>query len=289
MTLFNADDYGVTAAQTKHILDCRKNGCLTGVSAMPNSPYLPEAMAAIADDPGLRVAVHLNLTEGLCLSDPADIPLLAQADGRFYPSFLRLFLLSLGPKRAALLAELQRELTAQIGRVLPLLGGRPLRLDGHQHIQMIPAVTRAVRDAVAANGWTVSYMRWTREPLSPYLRHPSLWRDYRPVNVVKNLVLNVLSLFGARYIKQMGLPRNLSMGLVISGNLEYRLVRELLPDFERLAAKRGVDLELVMHPGWGIGPGEGLDVPGGMFEAFGLDPGRMREYECLLKLNNDTL
>ena len=114
MTLFNADDYGVTAAQTEHILDCRKHGCLTGVSAMPNSPYLPEAMSAIADDPGLRVAVHLNLTEGLCLSDPADIPLLAQADGRFYPSFLRLFLLSLGPKRAALLAEMQRELTAQI-------------------------------------------------------------------------------------------------------------------------------------------------------------------------------
>lgn len=284
MTFFNADDYGITPAQARHIRECRENGRLTGVSAMPNSPYLPEAMRAIENAPSLRVAVHLNLTEGLCLSDPADIPLLAQADGRFYPSFARLFLLSLGPKRRALIDEMKRELTAQIERVLPLLGDRPLRLDGHQHIQMIPAITRAVCELTAERGYAVDYMRWSCEPLAPYLRHPSLWRDFRPVNVVKNLVLNTLSLFGRRYMRRMGLSRGMAMGLVISGNLEYRLVSALLPDFERFAEKRGKALELVMHPGWGVGPGEGLDLPGGPFERFYLDPGRKREYDCLMKI-----
>ena len=286
MTLFNADDYGVTERQCENILACAREGVLTGVSVMPNSPFLAPAMELLAAEPELHVAVHLNLTEGMCLSDPAEVPLLAGPDGRFYPSFTRLLRLSLGPKRKALDAQLERELSAQIRRVKPFLEGRPLRLDGHQHVQMIPAVLRAVRDITA--GEDVAYIRWSAEPLGPYLRHPALWRDIRPVNVVKNLVLNGLALFSQRYMRDMGLPRNMVMGLGISGNLEYRLVSALLPDFEGLTRKGERDLELVMHPGWGVAPGEGLDRPEGPFQAFYSDPGRLREYECLRKLQKET-
>lgn len=285
MTLFNADDYGITETQAEHILDCAREGCLTGVSAMPNSPNLPAAMEKLAAFPSLHTAVHLNLTEGLCLSDPARVPLLAAADGRFYPSFARLLALSLGSKRKALIAQMEEEFTAQIARVLPLTGGRPLRLDGHQHIQMIPAVLAAVRNVLQSNGWTAEYVRFSRESLGPYLRHPSLWRDIRPVNLVKNVLLNVLAWFDGGYMRDMGVRRNRILGLGISGNLEYRLVSALLPDFQRIAQKRGEDLELVMHPGWGIAPGEGLDMPGGSFEAFYADPGRRREYDCLKKIH----
>lgn len=284
MTLYNADDYGITMVQAAHILDCRRDGRLTGVSAMPNSPALEEAMALLADDPGLHVAVHLNATEGLCLSDPADVPLLAAADGRFRLSFFKLFALSLGPKRKALHAQLVRELTAQVERVRPLLGDRPLRLDGHQHIQMIPAVMRAIGDMVRTQGYKVEYIRFSREPLGPYLRHLELIRDYRPVNAVKNLVLNLFAWRDKRYMRAMGQERNMVMGLVISGDLERRLVSRLLPDFERAAERRGAALELVMHPGWGIGPGQGLDVPGGPFEAFYLSEGRKKEYDCLRQI-----
>ena len=284
MTLFNADDYGITEAQAEHILDCAREGRLTGVSAMPNSPRLEACMEKLAGFPELHVAVHLNLTEGLCLSDPAAIPLLADEDGRFVPSFGRLLALSLGPKWRALIAQMETEFSAQIGRVLPLMGGRPLRLDGHQHIQMIPAVLQAVRNALREHGWTAEYVRFTREPLAPYMRHPSLWSSYRPVNLVKNLLLNALALFDGRTMREIGVRKNMAMGLVISGNLEYRLVSVLLPDFERIAQRRGQELELVMHPGWGVGPGEGIDRPGGMFEAFYLDPGRRREYDCLRQI-----
>lgn len=284
MTLYNADDYGITAAQAGHILDCRREGRLTGVSVMPNSPHLAEAMGMLSRVPGLYVAVHLNLTEGKCLSDPADVPLLAAPDGRFRLSFGRLLLTSLGPSRGALLRQMERELGAQIARVAPYLHGRPLRLDGHQHIQMIPAVLRAAAAVVSRRGDRVEYVRFSREPLWPYLRHPGLWRSYKPVNILKNLVLNLLSLFDGRHMRAMGVPAGMVMGLVISGDLEYRLVSELLPDLERAAARRGRQLELVMHPGWGVGPGEGLDVPGGPFEAFYLDEGRKKEYDCLMQL-----
>lgn len=284
MMLFNADDYGVCFAQCENIRVCRRDGVLTGVSAMPNSPRLEEAMEAIADDPGLNVAVHLNVTEGLCLSDPGEVPLLAEKNGRFRLSFFKIFARSLLPGRKALKAQLKTELRAQIRRVQPLLAGRALRLDGHQHIQMVPIVMGAVRDVIREDGLEVEYIRWSCEPLGPYLRNLSLWRDYGPVNLVKNLVLNVFGWLDRGHMKAMGLKRNMVMGLVISGNLEYRLVERLLPDFEKTAARKGVDLELVMHPGWGIGPGDSLDVPGGPFEAFNMDAGRRREYDCLLRL-----
>lgn len=286
MTLFNADDYGVCPLQCRNIRDCREQGVLTGVSVMPNSPYLEEAMASVSEDKDLAVAVHLNFTEGVCLSDPKDIPLLAEADGRFRQSFFKLLLLSITPERERLKSQLATELRAQIRRVLPLLAGRGLRIDGHQHIQMIPVVMSALADVLAEERLQAEYIRWSCEPLGPYLRHLRFWRDYGPVNLVKNLVLNVLGWFDHVYMKDMGQRRNMVMGLVISGNLEYRLVSSLLPDFEKAASRRGVDLELVMHPGWGIGPGESLDVPGGPFEAFNTDSGRKREYDCLILLRD---
>lgn len=284
MTLFNSDDYGITLVQAEHILQCRRAGRLTGISAMPNSPHLEEAMALVDDDPSLHVAVHLNVTEGLCLSAPEDVPLLAGPDGRFRQSFFRLLILSLGPGRRELQRQLAHEFSLQLRRVLPLTGNRPIRLDGHQHIQMIPAVLAAIRDTTRANGWDVTYIRWVREPLWPFLRRPSLWRYYRPVNILKNIVLNLLALPSGRIARDMGLARNMAMGLVLSGNMAYEPVHRLLPELERIAARRGMDLEVVIHPGWGIGPGQGLDVPGGPFEAFYLSPGRKAEYDCLMKL-----
>ncbi len=283
MTLFNADDFGITLPQSEHILDCRREGVLTGVSVMPNSPHLEQAMALLEGDGTLHVAVHLNLTEGKCLSAPEDVPLLAGPDGRFRQSFFGLFVQTLLHPRA-MGAQMAREFSAQLDRTAPLLGDRPLRLDGHQHIQMIPGVMAAIQAVLAGRGVKAAYIRFSREPLGPYLRHRELWREYRPVNILKNLVLNGFALWDGRYMRRMGLEKNMVMGLVLSGGLEHRLVRALLPDMERAAAKRGAELELVMHPGWGVGPGEGLDVPGGPFEAFYLSPGRKREYDCLRAL-----
>lgn len=283
MTLFNADDYGVTLTQAEHILDCRRHGCLTGVSVMPNSPVLEQAMALLAQEPALRVAVHLNATEGPCLSPPEQVPLLVGPDGRFRRSFLRLTALGVFRPRA-LREQLTREFVRQIRRVRPLLDGRPLRLDGHQHIQMIPAVLAAVRDAVEQIGCPVEYIRWSWEPLGPYLRHRELWRSIRPVNVVKNLVLRALSVPSQRILRQMGLPANMVMGLVLSGDMEYKPVSRLLPEMTAAADRRGAALELVMHPGWGVGPDEGLDAVSGPYRAFYLSPGRKKEYDCLHRL-----
>ena len=82
----------------------------------------------------------------------------------------------------------------------------------------------------------------------------------------------------------MGVPPNRIMGLMFSGRMEYRLVSEVLEDMEKTAARRGLDLELVMHPGWGIAEGESLDVVGGLFDRFNRSGNRKLDYDCLRKL-----
>ena len=49
MIEYHADDYGMFKTQSKHIMDCYHEGALNGISIMPNSPYLDECMAEIAD------------------------------------------------------------------------------------------------------------------------------------------------------------------------------------------------------------------------------------------------
>ena len=284
MIYFNADDYGVTDLQSKHIRETRTNGRLTGVSAMPNAPYLEKAMSFLDDDPDLRVAVHINLTEGIALSDPKDIPLLVNEQGRLSRSFFSIFAASLGSKKKQLLVQIKKEIRLQIARVKPLIKDRPLRLDGHQHIQMIPIVMKAIVEVVEEDGLKVDYMRYSAEPITPYLKHLEFIKDYSLINLIKNIVLNVFGWYDKKYMDRLGLSRSLVIGLVISGNLEYRLISVLLPDFEKIANKKHRDLELVMHPGYGIERGESLDVVDGPFEQFYLSKGRKREYDCLLKI-----
>lgn len=284
MTLFNADDFGVCETQCRHILECRRDGVLTGVSLMPNSPYLPAAAELLRDDAALKTAVHLNLTEGICLSGAAALPLLVTEDGRFCRSFAELLFASLGKNRRELEKQIKTELNAQLDRMLPLLAGRPLRIDGHQHIQMIPLVMKSLADVLAARGLRAEYVRFSCEPLGPFLRRPKLWKECGAANLCKNLLLNLLGLFDRGFMDDMGVPPNRIMGLMFSGHMEYRLVSEILADMEKAAVRRGVDLELVMHPGWGIAEGESLDVVGGLFDRFNRSENRKLEYDCLLKL-----
>lgn len=199
-------------------------------------------------------------------------------------AFFSLFVLSLGPKRKELKKQLETEIEAQIRRVLPLLEDKEIRLDGHQHIQMIPVMMKSIRDVIHKMNLKVSYIRYSTEPLSPYIKHTELWKDYKIINIIKNIVLNVFGWLDRPVMKEMGLPTNMIMGLVISGNLEQRLVEALLPDFKKIADKKNKQLELVMHPGYGMKSGEGIDKKGGIFEQFYLDDGRKREYDCLLNI-----
>ena len=274
----HADDYGMNDSSCRRIETCIQGGCLNGISLMPNGCLAPGQL----DRLDIPMAVHLNLVEGRPLTPPEEIPLLVGTDGYWKYSFFGLLLLSLGPRRKEMARQVSLELRAQIASVRRLLpANAPVLLDSHQHTHMIPLIFHALLKIVEEEQMDVSYLRIPAEPIGPFLREPSLYHTYQPVNMVKNAVLNFLWLFNRSAFRKSGIPTAIFCGILFSGHMDADRVLKVFPHFVRLAQKRGCDLEFLFHPGY-IKPGEEfLDSRKASFNAFYLSEGRKAESAAL--------
>lgn len=284
----HADDYGMTPETCRRILRCYDEGCLNYVGIVPNG-CMAEAAGLLNERPDLPRSIHLNLVEGPALSSPGRESLLTGKNGHMKHSFGGLFLLSLSPLRKRLADEAYEEIRCQLLRVMedvPLENG--LCIDSHQHIHMIPLLFRTLIRVIDDCGLTVKQIRIPAEPLSPFLKEPVLYKTYSPVNVIKNIVLNILWLLDRRSFRRLGIKRTLFCGLIFSGKMDER-VRRVYPHFYHLAEKKGWDLELVFHPGYQK-PGEPeFDPCKTSFSSFYHSPGRVIENRFLREERNREL
>jgi predicted glycoside hydrolase/deacetylase ChbG (UPF0249 family) len=138
--ILNADDLGLWPSVTDGILDAWAAGAISDSTAFANAPDL-DAVLARAAAAGLPVGVHLNLTYGAPLCDPAEVPSLVDARGRFM-------------KRTAWPApppaeQARREWSAQIARVGALTAIS--HLDSHHHVHAYPELLPVVAELAAAH------------------------------------------------------------------------------------------------------------------------------------------
>ena len=249
MIYYCADDVGLNPAQIRRIADCAENGALNAASIFGNTPYLAESIAALGGK--CFLALHFNLSEGKPVSDPAEIPLIAGADGFFHPSFLRLLLLSLTcPK--ALEEQVRVECAAQLGRFLALMPDEyRIRIDSHRHVHMLPAVLRGMCRAVKESGHELEHLRWPVERIGIYVGAPRTWPYIRPDNLLKVIMLKLCSLPDEKLLRQYGFGgcRSLFCGIVFAGCMVEKAVRPALGRLETLAMQEDGDLELLFHPG----------------------------------------
>lgn len=291
--IFHADDFGITPEQSERILaTCGLwdgTGVLNSLSAFANSPRFEDCALLLDGRPeGLRVGTHLNFVEGHCCADPRCLPLLTDENGMFRLGYGGLLKASASK---AVAAELRREVAletrAQVSRMLerfPELAAG-VRLDGHQHTQLIPAVFRGVLDAASEEGWMLEYLRVPAEPTAPFLE-PAVLKTVRPVNWVKHALLNSLWAHDERALAASGLPpyRELSAvfcGVAFSGHMDAARVREVYPGLRKAAEDRGMALELLFHPGRVTKAADCLNpaLPG--FVEFSCGEGRDVEWEAL--------
>jgi predicted glycoside hydrolase/deacetylase ChbG (UPF0249 family) len=179
--VLHADDLGMNRAVNEGILRGFRQGLLTSTSLLANAPdvvwaleqwkllseehaagQLPSANARRKlDDPvrPLDLGVHLNLTQGRPLTgDRYPIELL-DAEGRF-PGVFSLFvrLRRWGEKfREAIRAELERQV-----QVIADHGRQPTHLNGHQYIEMMPAISAILPDVMERFG--INAVRVACEP-----------------------------------------------------------------------------------------------------------------------------
>lgn len=291
--IIHADDFGITLEQSKDILACSAAcggaGALNSTSALVTSPAFPECAAfarPFVDAGCIRMGLHLNLVEGPALSSTQDAPLLVGKDGRFRCGFAQMLALSCGPQRAALTDQVRQEAGAQIRAFLeafPELQGR-LRVDGHQHFHLIPAVFDGLLAAVADEGCTLEYLRIPAEPLAPYREVRAVRRQVTPVNVVKNVLLNALwKSCAARYPEDLPQPAAF-YGLALSGCMQHAANEEFLARILADAMREGRDMELLFHPGGVSTPDACLAPNLKGFRAFYQSPNRAAEAAALRTL-----
>jgi len=148
--IVNADDFGMTRGVNRAIIECFQSGSVTSTTLMVNGESAVEAALAAADNPGLGVGLHLNLTSGPPTLPPDRVPSLVGMDGSFPGVRQAVWRLTSGRARSH---ELEEEIAAQIGR-LQQLGIRPTHIDSHHHLHAHPRLRSAIRKTCPRLGVT---------------------------------------------------------------------------------------------------------------------------------------
>lgn len=289
----HADDYGLTDSTSHAILECINAGKLNSISIMPNMEGFVKGAQLWEEDLNAEISpklsVHLNFMEGHCLSPLVTLPHLVDKKGFFCISWIDLVKYNFTPGiRKQVKRELKEEIKVQIQRVSDAYNidvYSDLRLDSHQHTHMIPLVMEAIMEAVQEENWNLSYIRITKEAISPYLYAISMWGKHEFLNFIKVMVLNGFAFWDRKWFRIYGMEDMFLSGVFFSGKMSYARVQRIWPYLKKLAEKRNCGLELLFHPGTALQDelGEEFNHPGA--NEFYLSDGRQIEYEAVMRLD----
>ncbi len=253
MIEFHADDYGMFPAAARRIITCINDGCINGISLMPNGHCFEECMEILKKEckKPVRMSVHLNLMTEKPLSPVNLIPDLVDKEGYFCLTYGKLLWNSLFPgRRKRYKEEIKAELKQQIEKCLPYFPvGQGLRLDSHRHFHMIPVVFEAIAELVAENNYDLSYIRIIRER-SAYYRHIGRFDHFRSVNVIKVWLLNYLGRIDRR--KQRSLYELGSAdfaSILFSGCMTENNLSLIFENMKKCKNGGREEKELMFHPG----------------------------------------
>lgn len=267
-----ADDCGFSDSNVTAITRCIDANALRGASLMACGAAVEKAAVMLggrlAQNPGLRLGVHLNLLEGSCSSDPTLIPLLANRDGTFRHSLggLCLKLETAGKgKKSALAEQAALEWNAQVSKIHALLRAAtgwdkvPLYLDGHQHVHAIPALLPALGTLL--------------ENITPvHVRIPEEPRYYCPAPSglqAKGTIRRELLAFWGRSLRQFLAARGVTgpdffIGAFCSGAMTLERMGAGLAKVHSLAYGNST-VEIMFHPGL---PGEEEKIEATVTDVF---------------------
>lgn len=217
--IVSADDIGLSTTNTATIFKSVDEGTITSVSLLANGYAFDDAVAGYhIRQEKLRVAAHLNLTEGKALLSHDEVPRITTTEGYFKYAPLTLWMLynfSLKKDRAAFRVQVKKELTAQIQKVKTALKSQHLAVDGHQHVHMIPFVFDVIAELAPEQGITE-----VRIPDEPFHMANVPVSRYSIAHIVGVLVFSMLAPRARRTATRAGMRINDAFaGLLFSGHM----------------------------------------------------------------------
>lgn len=283
MIYFCADDYGLCDISSMHIQQCIDKGALNKVSVFPN--FDPIDINKIVKNKDIRVSLHLNLVEGRCMSYADKIDLIADENGNFRHTFGGLLRLSF-LKRKKFEEQIYKEIKTQVlfwKSILP--PSVPFIVDSHQHTHMIPAVFKVLLEVLSDEKINLEYMRIPAEPILPYIKIPSLYFTYNPINIIKQWLLKVLWLINKKDAKKHKLQISYFLGILFSGKMDENRVNKLLNEYNKIAERDGMDIEVLFHPGYVDKDEIDLTSKNVVFEDFYFSENRKTEFDSVIKIS----
>lgn len=283
---FCADDYGLNSVTSARIRTCVQKNALNKVSVFTNFES-PDLLPLFENN--LRLSLHLNLVEGTCVANPDQLGLIVDENGRFKHTFGGLFKLALTSGNL-LEEQAYQEIRAQVllwKKHLP--PNVPFCIDSHQHTYMIPPIFKAVVRVLQDEKISVSYMRIPAEPLSPYIKTPSLYFTYKLVNLIKQWLLKFLWLLDKKYLSNTHIPTAHFCGILFSGKMDADRLIKILPKYMALSKKDGKDVEVLFHPGYLEKHEINFEDQHIPFKEFYASENRKIEFDSVIKLSERSM
>jgi predicted glycoside hydrolase/deacetylase ChbG (UPF0249 family) len=155
--IVRGDDMGFSHSGNEALIKCHREGIETSIEVLAPSPWFPEAVRLLAENPTVDVGVHLTLTsewDNVKWRPLTACPSLVEADG-YFPPMLRPNQNYPGRsvvERAWKIAEVEREFRAQIELVRKLVA-RVSHVSGHMGCTgLTPEVAALTRRIARENG-----------------------------------------------------------------------------------------------------------------------------------------
>ncbi len=265
--IFNADDFGATRGINQAVAKAYHEGILNSTSIMISLDFVAEALELAQKMPNLDIGLHLNLTNERAVSNPKDIPLLADEKGRFKHGFVNLLLLSIFRFRQ-FRREVELETRAQIEKAQKY-GIKLSHIDSHRHIHHIPLIFGVVKKL--AREYQIPRIRVVNENIFNTLKSNRDKSYLKDGGLIKYLVLRSLALWNRIWF------RHKTDTYFYSILYTCKLSRER---FKNLRVPQGYKaIEVGIHPAM---PEIDEKYKSELFDLNVLSPWRSKELETLL-------
>lgn len=289
----HADDYGYTLNTSKDILDCMEKGLLNSISIICNTSYFDESMELLYKEiPNLPflplMSVHINLVDGFNLTNSYYL----SKEGINTLSWTNLFFKSFGKEKKEIKDEIENEIKEQINKTQIVINNcieiakknniicnqKGLRIDSHVHTHVIPIVLDSLYDVIKKEKYNIEYVRIPKEPITPFIKKLKYLIGYKPINIIKNCILNIYS----RKIDN----DTYMWGLVMSGKMDYKRVNGIFPFMIEKAKIDKKNLEILFHPGIALKNEYRKELNINDFNEFNISSNRKLEKDCILKIKS---
>ena len=218
--ILNADDFGMSKAHNRAVLDGYHKGFLTSASLCANGKAFNAAVNEIIPEcPNLGIGVHLNIIEGRALTKA---PMLTNKKGKFNKGFSGILLKANDP---AFLEQIEFEFRTQIETIQNY--AKIDHIDSHVHTHAIPSIFNIA--AKLAKEYNIPFIRTQYEEMYfvPSLRKHLNFKY--PINILKIILLNYFTMINKKTVQEYGLNTNDYLigvgytGIMDSSTVEYGL------------------------------------------------------------------